>query len=87
MAHKKKSIVESGLLADEQRDAPVANNEESVVIESDAPTILPVPQSSPVPKAIPAQNVQKKRIRFRPSQKKKLSVAVLCTNPITRRFI
>ena len=36
-------------------------------------------QKAPVP--------PKKRIRIRPSQKKKLSVAVLCTNPLTRRFI
>lgn len=36
-------------------------------------------QKTPIP--------PKKRIRIRPSQKKKLSVAVLCTNPLTRRFI
>ena len=41
-------------------------------------TAAPVPKT-PVP--------PKKRIRIRPSQKKKLSVAVLCTNPLTRRFI
>lgn len=41
-------------------------------------TAAPV-QKTPVP--------PKKRIRIRPSQKKKLSVAVLCTNPLTRRFI
>lgn len=41
-------------------------------------TAEPVPKT-PVP--------PKKRIRIRPSQKKKLSVAVLCTNPLTRRFI
>lgn len=52
--------------------------------------IVPVP---PVIPPDPAQKtavvpvVPKKRIRIRPSQKKKLSVAVLCTNPITRRFI
>lgn len=40
--------------------------------------------ASPVQKA-PAP--PKKRIRIRPTQKKKLSVAVLCTNPLTRRFI
>ena len=41
-------------------------------------TAAPVPKT-PVP--------PKKRIRIRPSQKKKLSVAVLCASPLTRRFI
>lgn len=49
------------------------------------------PQKPVAPKtAAPVQKTPvppKKRIRFRPSQKKKLSVAVLCTNPLTRRFI
>lgn len=49
------------------------------------------PQKPVVPKtATPVQKTPvppKKRIRIRPSQKKKLSVAVLCTNPLTRRFI
>lgn len=49
------------------------------------------PQNPVAPKtAAPVQNPPvppKKRIRIRPSQKKKLSVAVLCTNPLTRRFI
>lgn len=54
--------------------------------------VVPVPPVIPADPA-PAQKtavvpvVPKKRIRIRPSQKKKLSVAVLCTNPITRRFI
>jgi hypothetical protein len=69
----------------------IANVEEPVV---DIP--LPVQDEPEIqqPAAIkPAQPVQKppvppkKRIRIRPSQKKKLSVAVLCTNPLTRRFI
>ena len=49
------------------------------------------PQDPVAPKtAAPVQKTPtppKKRIRIRPSQKKKLSVAVLCTNPMTRRFI
>ena len=49
------------------------------------------PQKPVVPKTTaPVQKTPvppKKRIRIRPSQKKKLSVAVLCTNPLTRRFI
>lgn len=51
------------------------------------PEATPAP---PVPKAqkpAPVVIAPKKRVRFRPSQKKKLSVAVLCTNPMTRRFI
>lgn len=47
------------------------------------------PVSAPVPPApadtVPA--VAKKRIRIRKKATKKLSVAVLCTNPSTRRFI
>lgn len=49
------------------------------------------PQKPTAPKTdTPVQKTPmppKKRIRIRPSQKKKLSVAVLCTNPLTRRFI
>lgn len=49
------------------------------------------PQKPAAPKTdTPVQKTPmspKKRIRIRPSQKKKLSVAVLCTNPLTRRFI
>lgn len=69
----------------------IANVEEPVV---DIP--LPVqdePEIQQPAATKPAQPAQKppvppkKRIRIRPSQKKKLSVAVLCTNPLTRRFI
>jgi hypothetical protein len=53
--------------------------------------IEPEPQKPVATKAPPqlqkAPVPPKKRIRIRPSQKKKLSVAVLCTNPLTRRFI
>ena len=44
-------------------------------------------KAAPTPKPAPVVIAPKKRIRVRPSQKKKLSVAVLCTNPMTRRFI
>ena len=51
-------------------------------------TVEPIQHTAPKVPVIPKINVAaKKRIRIRPSQKKKLSVAVLCTNPLTRRFI
>lgn len=64
---------------------------EPVVSETPRVQNETVPQNPVSPKtAAPVQKTPvppKKRIRIRPSQKKKLSVAVLCTNPLTRRFI
>ena len=64
---------------------------EPVVTESPQVQNETAPQKPVVPKTaapVPKTPVPpKKRIRIRPSQKKKLSVAVLCTNPLTRRFI
>ena len=59
-------------------DTPQVQNETAPQDHVAPKTAAPV-QKTPVP--------PKKRIRIRPSQKKKLSVAVLCTNPLTRRFI
>lgn len=59
-------------------ETPQVQNETAPQIPVVPKTAAPV-QKTPVP--------PKKRIRIRPSQKKKLSVAVLCTNPMTRRFI
>ena len=59
-------------------ETPQVQNETAPQIPMVPKTAAPV-QKTPVP--------PKKRIRIRPSQKKKLSVAVLCTNPMTRRFI
>ena len=64
---------------------------EPVVSETPRGQNETAPQNPVSPKtAAPVQKTPtppKKRIRIRPSQKKKLSVAVLCTNPLTRRFI
>ena len=64
---------------------------EPVVSETPRVQNETAPQDPVAPKtAAPVQKTPtppKKRIRIRPSQKKKLSVAVLCTNPMTRRFI
>ena len=54
------------------------------IAESEPTPAPPVPKAQ---KPVPVVIAPKKRVRFRPSQKKKLSVAVLCTNPMTRRFI
>ena len=59
-------------------ETPQVQNETAPQDPVSPKTVAPV-QKTPVP--------PKKRIRIRPSQKKKLSVAVLCTNPLTRRFI
>ena len=59
-------------------ETPQVQNETAPQKPVSPKTAAPV-QKTPVP--------PKKRIRIRPSQKKKLSVAVLCTNPLTRRFI
>ena len=42
---------------------------------------------APAPKPRPASQVVKKRVRVRKKATKHLSVAVLCANPMTRRFI
>lgn len=64
---------------------------EPTVVETPQVQNETAPQKPVAPKtAAPVQKTPvppKKRIRIRPSQKKKLSVAVLCTNPLTRRFI
>jgi len=85
MAHKKKTTQDTELQSTEPTEA-VPEQETGRPPESVAPAAAsPVQGPSPKPAASPV--VPKKRIRFRPSQKKKLSVAVLCTNPMTRRFI
>lgn len=85
MARKNKNTIETEEM----------NTDTDVVVPSVSEA--PLPQAEPVKQstvaqqaAIPVQKTPvppKKRVRIRPSQKKKLSVAVLCTNPLTRRFI
>lgn len=45
------------------------------------------PAAKPAPAVKPKQPAVKKRVRVRKKATKHLSVAVLCTNPLTRRFI
>jgi len=55
-----------------------------------APAPAAVPSDSPKEKVQPQREVQpapKKRVRVRKKTTKHLSVAVLCANPNTRRFI
>jgi PIN domain nuclease of toxin-antitoxin system len=65
----------------------VASAPELPVSQSAHPQPIPASSGPTVQKAPQVTVPPKKRIRIRPSQKKKLSVAVLCTNPLTRRFI
>lgn len=56
----------------------------------EAEAVPPVPaiaQAQPPVLPHPAPAVAKKRIRVRKKATKHLSVAVLCANPMTRRFI
>jgi hypothetical protein len=85
MARKNKNNIENETI-DIIQDAEVP-----ALAEMPPTPIEPEPQK-PVATKYPSSTHQapvppKKRIRIRPSQKKKLSVAVLCTNPLTRRFI
>lgn len=94
---KEETAVQSDVQPEDKSGAEIpdtANPEQATQVIP--PTIAPPTVVLPVPPVIPAAPAQKtavvpvvpkKRIRIRPSQKKKLSVAVLCTNPITRRFI
>lgn len=85
MAHKTKNTSETekidigpDVMEPVVSETPQAQNETAPQDPVAPKTAAPV-QKTPTP--------PKKRIRIRPSQKKKLSVAVLCTNPMTRRFI
>ena len=85
MAHKTKNTTETekpdispDVIEPAVAETPQVQNETAPQKPVVPKTAAPV-QKTPVP--------PKKRIRIRPSQKKKLSVAVLCTNPLTRRFI
>ena len=85
MAHKTKNTSETekidigtDVMEPVVSETPRVQNETAPQDPVAPKTAAPV-QKTPVP--------PKKRIRIRPSQKKKLSVAVLCTNPMTRRFI
>ena len=85
MAHKTKNTTETekidigpDVIEPDVSEAPRIQNETAPQNPVAPKTTAPV-QNTPTP--------PKKRIRIRPSQKKKLSVAVLCTNPLTRRFI
>lgn len=85
MARKTKNTIETDKM-DITQDAIEPTVAETPQVQNET-----APQKPVVPKtAAPVQKTPvppKKRIRIRPSQKKKLSVAVLCTNPLTRRFI
>ena len=85
MARKNKNTTETekndigpDVIEPDVSEALRIQNETAPQVHVAPKTAAPV-QKTPVP--------PKKRIRIRPSQKKKLSVAVLCTNPLTRRFI
>jgi len=85
MAHKTKNTTETekndigpDVMEPDAVETPRVQNETAPQDPVAPKTAAPV-QKTPTP--------PKKRIRIRPSQKKKLSVAVLCTNPLTRRFI
>lgn len=85
MARKTKNTTETekidinpDVIEPDVAETPQVQNETAPQKPVASKTAVPV-QKTPVP--------PKKRIRIRPSQKKKLSVAVLCTNPLTRRFI
>ena len=81
MAHKKITLDDTGI-------RPAKPMEVDPEQELAHPSTSSQPSvSAPVHNTASSPVVPKKRIRLRPSQKKKLSVAVLCTNPMTRRFI
>lgn len=65
--------------------------EEQDIPAVDTPTQehgLPVREAEVQPEpGQPAQSAVKKRVRIRKKATKHLSVAVLCANPVTRRFI
>ena len=60
---------------------------ELTAVPEDTRPAQAVPASKPAPAPKPQVPVTKKRIRVRKKATKHLSVAVLCANPQTRRFI
>ena len=95
MARKSKKNLDGTeeILPEEPRDLPGAAEESPVqdpeVIQEPRPEPRPAPVHEPVkaPAATVQAPVRKKRVRIRKKTTKHLSVAVLCTNPVTRRFI
>lgn len=82
---KKKNIIDTDTVTEETVVKPVEieTKEETIVVES---TRTAQPATAPDARS-PSVQHPKKRIRIRKKATKKLSVAVLCTNPGTRRFI
>lgn len=71
-------------------DIPVVPEEPATFITAPAPVPTVVTPEPPKEKVQPQREVQpapKKRVRVRKKTTKHLSVAVLCANPNTRRFI
>lgn len=102
MARKTKKILDGTeeILPDEPLDLPVATEvppaQEPVHMPEPKPAPAQAPAKAPVkaPEVparaavqAPVAPVRKKRVRIRKKTTKHLSVAVLCTNPVTRRFI
>lgn len=78
----------------EIQDNPVAEPVQEPIpapapVPPPAPVFAPVAKPAPAvkPKPVQAAPLVKKRVRVRKKATKHLSVAVLCTNPVTRRFI
>lgn len=87
MARKTKKILDGTeeILPVDTTDLPVATEVPPVQEPVHTPEPKPAPAKAP---AAPVQaTVRKKRVRIRKKTTKHLSVAVLCTNPVTRRFI
>lgn len=95
MARKSKKNLDGtdDILPVETTDLPVATEvppaQEPVHTPEPKPAPVQAPPKAPVkaPAAPVQATVRKKRVRIRKKTTKHLSVAVLCTNPVTRRFI
>ena len=98
MARKSKKNLDEPveLLPAETTDLPVATEvppvQEPVAVREIPAAQVKAPVKAPVVLAraaiqAPVAPVRKKRVRIRKKTTKHLSVAVLCTNPVTRRFI
>jgi len=82
MAKKtKKSFSEGETIPELQATQEDSNITPAVVTANQVPAVKPAPAVKP------KQPAAKKRVRVRKKATKHLSVAVLCTNPLTRRFI
>lgn len=98
MARKTNKILDGTeeILPDEPLDLPVATEvppvQAPVAVREIPAAPVKAPMKAPEDPAraavqAPVAPVRKKRVRIRKKTTKHLSVAVLCTNPVTRRFI